>query len=256
MTVTVTVRGTIQLRGVKKTFPSYTADSWKVALVGIARRDRARERRTILDGVDLTVAAAERVGIIGKNGAGKSTLFRLMSGILTPDAGVVDIGGRVSPLIEITAGLVPDMTGRENIHLNAAILGLTRAELRERFDDIVAFAGIGEFLDTPVRFYSSGMMARIGFAVATHVDADVVLVDEVLAVGDEQFQRRCLARMDALSAQGTTIVLVSHDLDAVARHMQRVVWLEQGRVRMHGTPAEVLPPYRDSVAQSNVSATS
>lgn len=244
----MTAPGTIRLRGVKKTFPAYYAETLKGALVRIARGERVIDRRTILDGVDLELARGERVGIVGKNGAGKSTLFRLMSGILAPDEGSVAIAGRVSPLIEITAGLVLDMTGAENIRLNAAILGLSRLEIRQRFDEIVAFAELTDFMDTPVRFYSSGMMARLGFAVATHVDADVVLVDEVLAVGDAAFQARCLARIDELSARGATVVLVSHDVEAVRRHMHRVVWLDRGKVHADGPAAEVLAAYLAAMA--------
>lgn len=235
--------GAIRLRGVKKTFPAYYAETLKAALVRVARGESVVERRTILDDLDIDIAPGERVGIIGKNGAGKSTLFRLMSGILAVDAGSVQLGGRVSPLIEITAGMVPDMTGAENLRLNAAILGLRRSEIAARFDEIVAFADVREFIDTPVRFYSSGMLARLGFAVATHVDANIVLVDEVLAVGDREFQERCLSRMELLHSRGATVVLVSHDLDAIERHMSRVIWLEGGAVKRDGAPKDVLAAY-------------
>lgn len=246
-------RGAIRLRGVKKSFPAYYTETLKGSLLRLLRGQRLLERRTILDGLDLDIAPGERVGIIGRNGAGKSTLFRLMSGILTPDAGSVEIGGRVSPLIEITAGLVPDMTGGENIRINASILGLRRDEIEERFDEIVAFADLREFVDTPVRFYSSGMMGRLGFAVATHVDADVVLIDEVLAVGDARFQRRCLDRIDELSNQGATVILVSHDIDAIARHMERVVWLD-GVIREQGPPSDIVQAYVASMATSVVAS--
>lgn len=243
--------GAIRLRGVKKTFPAYAAETLKASVVRLMRGQPLWERRTILDGLDLDVAAGTRVGIVGRNGAGKSTLFRLMSRILTPDAGTVEVGGRVSPLIEIAAGMVPDMTGAENIRLNAAILGLRREEITKRFADIIAFADIGDFVDTPTRFYSSGMLARIGFAVATHVDADLILIDETLAVGDQEFQQRCLERINFLCERGATVVLVSHDLDAVAQHMERVIWLEHGRVCLDGAPDEVVQRYRAAIASGS-----
>jgi ABC-type polysaccharide/polyol phosphate transport system ATPase subunit len=243
-------RGAIQLRAVKKTFPAYHADTIKGALARLARGQPVIDRRTVLDGVSLAVKPGERVGIVGKNGAGKSTLFRLMAGILAPDEGVVELGGRVSPLIEITAGMVIDMTGAENIRLNASILGLTRRQTEERFDDIVRFADIADFVDTPVRYYSSGMLARLGFSIAVHVDADIMLIDEVLAVGDAAFQARCLERLHAAWTNGTTIVLVSHDLAAVRRHTERVVWIENGAVRADGATAEISAEYEASAAPS------
>lgn len=243
-------RGAIRLRGVRKSFPAYSTETLKGSVVRLLRGQRLVERRTILQGVDLDIAPGERVGIVGRNGAGKSTLFRLLSGILVPDAGQVTVGGRVSPLIEITAGLVLDMTGGENIRLNASILGLRRHEIAARFEEIVAFADLREFVDTPVRFYSSGMMARLGFAVATHVDGDVVLIDEVLAVGDAGFQRRCLERIDQLSESGATVVLVSHDVEAMSRHMERIVWID-GVVRDQGPPGRILPEFVASLTEDS-----
>jgi ABC-type polysaccharide/polyol phosphate transport system ATPase subunit len=208
------------------------------------------ERRTIFEGLDLDVKPGERIAIVGKNGAGKSTLFRLMAGILAPDAGDIAIGGRISPLIEILAGLVIDMTGAENIRLNASILGLTNAQIRDRFDEMLAFADLGDFVDTPVRYYSSGMLARLGFSVAVHVDADIVLVDEVLAVGDATFQRRCLDRMSELSRRGTTIILVSHDLEAVRTFFARTAWIGDQRVLDDGPTERVLAAYTSAGSAS------
>lgn len=233
-------RGAVAIRGVKKSFRAYHADSLKHALIRLLKREPLADRREVLRGIDLEVLPGDRLGIIGKNGAGKSTLFRLMSGILTPDEGTIEVGGRVSPLIEITAGLVPDLTGAENIRLNAAVLGLTRRQVDERFQAIVDFAELGEFLETPTRYYSSGMQARLGFSVAVHVDADVLLIDEVLAVGDLEFQDRCLARLLELSAAGKSIVVVSHDFEALRSFCRRVAWLDVGCIRTIGAPDVVL----------------
>ena len=233
-------RGAIRLKDVRKSFRAYHADSLKHAAIRLLRKEPLSERREILKGIDLEVEPGERLGIIGRNGAGKSTLFRLISGILTPDTGSVEVGGRVSPLIEITAGLVPDLTGAENIRLNAAVLGLTRKQVEERFQSIVDFSELQDFLDTPARYYSSGMQARLGFSVAVHVDADVVLVDEVLAVGDLEFQKRCLTHLRELSERRVTIVVVSHDFSTLGAFCDRVAWIEAGVLRAAGDPAGLL----------------
>jgi ABC-type polysaccharide/polyol phosphate transport system ATPase subunit len=185
----------------------------------------------VLRGVDLHVEPGERIGLIGNNGAGKSTLFRIISKIMQPDRGDVFVGGRVSPLIEITSGLVPDLTGAENIRLNGVLLGLTRQEVQARFEAIVQFAGVRELLDTPVRYYSSGMCARLGFSVVVHVNADIILVDEALAVGDEAFQADCMTKMNALADAGTTVLFVSHDPRATKSFCQKTALLEDGVIR-------------------------
>lgn len=233
-------RGAIHLHDVRKSFRAYHASSVKETLVRLARGEPLTERRLVLDGVSLDVAPGERIAIVGKNGAGKSTLFRLMSGIMIPDGGAIAIGGRVSPLIEITAGLVLDLTGAENIRLNGVLLGLTRRDVDRRFDAIAAFAGLEDFLETPVRYYSSGMLARLGFAIAVHVDADILLIDEVLAVGDVDFQQRSLEHMLELNRAGVTVVLVSHDFDAVRSFCPRTVHLAGGRVIDDGPTERVL----------------
>lgn len=223
-------RGEIVLRDVVKSFRAYHSRSFKETALRLARLEPLTDRREVLRGLSLHVEPGERVGIVGRNGAGKSTLFRIISGILSPDRGEVEVGGRVSPLIEITSGLVPDLTGAENIRLNAILLGLTRAEAERRFDEIVHFAGLRDFTDTPVRYYSSGMQARLGFSVVVHVDADILLVDEALAVGDVDFQAQCLEKMDALAAAGTTVLLVSHDEEMISRFCRRLVRIEDGAV--------------------------
>ena len=196
-----------------------------------------------LQDVSFGVKRGEAFAIIGGNGAGKSTLLKLLTGIMRPTRGSIRIAGRVSALIEVSAGFHPDLTGRENVYLNGAILGMTRDEIRRRFDEIVAFSGLEEFIDTPVKRYSSGMFARLGFSVAAHVDPDVLLVDEVLSVGDYLFQRKCVERMNDVIAAGATVIFVSHNLRAVANLCPRSLLLERGKVHMVGPTEEVIRAY-------------
>jgi len=188
-----------------------------------------------LDGVSLEIAQGESVGLLGLNGSGKSTLLKLISGVMRPDSGSVRVGGRVAGLIDVGAGLHPALTGRENISLNGAILGMSERDIRRHFDSIVAFSGIEKFLDTEVKFYSSGMFLRLAFSVAVHTEPDVFLVDEILAVGDEPFQRKCIERITELSAEGRTLVVVSHDLATVGRVCTRGILLRDGRKVVDGT---------------------
>jgi lipopolysaccharide transport system ATP-binding protein len=193
-----------------------------------------------LHDVSFTVAPGEVVGIIGRNGAGKSTLLKILSRITEPTKGRVSIRGRVASLLEVGTGFHPELTGRENIFLNGAILGMGRAEIRRKFDEIVAFAEVDKFLDTPVKYYSSGMYVRLAFAVAAHLEPEILIVDEVLAVGDYAFQRKCLGKMNAVAAQeGRTVLLVSHNLGSLIGLCDRVCWLDQGRLRKIG-PAPVI----------------
>jgi ABC-type polysaccharide/polyol phosphate transport system ATPase subunit len=192
-----------------------------------------------LDDVHFAVKPGEVLGIIGHNGAGKSTLLKILAGISDPTGGRVLVRGRVAPLIEVGAGLIPDLTGRENIFLNAAVLGMKRAEVKRRFDEIVDFAELSEFIDTPIKRYSSGMRVRLGFAIATAVASEILIVDEVLAVGDLAFQRKCYDRMDALIRnEGRTVLLVSHDIRQVERLCTRVLMLTRGRVSVDGEPKQ------------------
>jgi len=193
-----------------------------------------------LDDVSFSVEPGEVLGIIGHNGAGKSTLLKILAGISQPTRGRVAVRGRVAPLIEVGAGLVPDMTGRENVFLNASILGMKRAEIKRKFDAIVAFAELEEFIDTPVKRYSSGMQVRLGFSIATSVEAEILIVDEVLAVGDLAFQRKCFDRMEHLiKSGGRTVLLVSHNIRQVARICTRGLLLDHGRTVIDGDPVEV-----------------
>jgi ABC-type polysaccharide/polyol phosphate transport system ATPase subunit len=194
--------------------------------------------------VTLRVAPGEAVGIMGRNGAGKTSTLRALSGIVPLDSGVAECGGRVVSLLEVGAGFGRDFTGRENIHLNAALHGLSRPEVEARIQPIVAFSELGEFIDVPVRTYSSGMFVRLGFAIAAHLDADVMLIDEVLAVGDEAFQRKCLDRIRELMEGGMTLVLVSHDAGTIESVCERVVVLDEGRVAFDGPTAEAIAHYR------------
>ncbi|HXQ27936.1 MAG TPA: ABC transporter ATP-binding protein, partial [Gemmatimonadales bacterium] len=196
-----------------------------------------------LEDVSFGVKRGEAFGIIGRNGAGKSTILKLLSGIMRPTRGRILVNGRLSALIEVSAGFHPDLTGRENIYLNGTILGMTRAEIRQRFDAIVAFAELEEFLDTPVKRYSSGMFARLGFAVASHVEPDLLIVDEVLSVGDYMFQQKCLTRMDQILGSGATVIFVSHNLRAVATLCTRALFLERGRVAALGPTEDAIKAY-------------
>ena len=213
----------------------------------LLRRGRA-ERESPADvwalrDVDLQVPQGASLGIVGRNGAGKSTLLKVLSRITEPTVGVSRTRGAVGSLLEVGTGFHPELTGRENVFLNGAVLGMPRSVVAARLDDIVDFSGIGRFLDTPVKRYSSGMYLRLAFAVAAHVDADVLLVDEVLAVGDAEFQRRCLGRMEDLGRSGRTVVFISHNLDAVTRLCSTALWLDAGRVRAVGRTADVVDDY-------------
>ena len=196
-----------------------------------------------LQDVCFEIERGEAFGIIGANGAGKSTLLKLLCGIMKPTTGTLQVNGRLSALIEVSAGFHPDLTGRENIFLNGTILGLTRADIRRRYDEIVSFSGLEDFIDTPVKRYSSGMFARLGFSVAAHVDPDILIVDEVLSVGDYAFQRKCMDRMASVLSSGATVVFVSHNMEAVASLCTRSLLLERGRVVNIGASREVVREY-------------
>ncbi len=196
-----------------------------------------------LEGLDLTVEAGEGVVLIGRNGAGKSTSLRLMAGIYEPTSGTIEVNGRVATVIELGAGFQPDLTGAENVALYGAIMGLSRQALRERYEEIVDFADIGDFIETPVKYYSSGMQARLAFAVAVCVEAEVLILDEVLAVGDREFREKCLDRLREFRAGGGTLVVVTHDLETARGLCERAVWLDQGRVKMTGDADTVMEAY-------------
>jgi lipopolysaccharide transport system ATP-binding protein len=215
-----------------------------------ARRLRRRERRNTsatelwaLDDVSFEVKAGEVVGFIGHNGAGKSTLLKVLTRITPPTRGRATIHGRVGSILEVGTGFHPELTGRENVLLNGAVLGMSRREVLSKFDEIVEFSGIGQFIDTPVKRYSSGMYVRLAFAVAAHLEPEVLIIDEVLAVGDHEFQQRCMGRIEDISGSGRTVLFVSHDMQAVSRLCDRAYWLEKGRVMLEGPSESVVAQY-------------
>jgi ABC-type polysaccharide/polyol phosphate transport system ATPase subunit len=216
----------------------------------VGRRSTGSEEFWSLRDISFTVGDGEALGIIGRNGAGKSTILKIITRITSPTTGISRTRGRVAALLEVGTGFHPELTGRENIFLNGAILGMSRRDILARFDDIVEFSGVQRFLDTPVKRYSSGMGLRLGFSVAAHLEPDVLVVDEILAVGDAEFQRKCLGRMEEAEKEGRTVVFVSHDLDSLTRICTRALWLEAGRMRDTGLPQELVREYLTSSLMS------
>ncbi len=245
----------IRVEGVSKlyrrTLPGDRLRTLKSALVGrsLASGLKPEESIAALEQVDFAVHRGEAFGVIGGNGSGKSTLLKLVAGMLKPTTGRITVAGRVAALIELGAGFHPEISGRENVFINGAVLGLTRKQIERRYQDIVEFSGLGDFMEEPVKNYSSGMYVRLGFAVAVNTDPDVLLVDEVLAVGDEAFAHRCLRRIEEFLASGKTLLLVSHSLDLVEGVCDRVLWLDNGRQRLVGEPRRVIDAYRQEVAE-------
>ncbi len=236
----------VSVRDVSKRFTIRKDNSLKERVVTFGRAGRRHsEDFWALQGVDLEIPAGSTVGLIGPNGSGKSTLLKMIGGILEPTTGVVERRGRLAALIELGAGMHPDLTGRENVYLNASVLGIPRDEVDARFEAILQFSGIGDFIDTQVKFYSSGMYVRLAFAVAINTDPDVLLVDEVLAVGDEQFQKKCIDKIKEFQAQGRTIVLVSHSLGQVQELCDTAVVLHHGEVKYHGPAREAVQNFRE-----------
>ncbi|HZC28994.1 MAG TPA: ABC transporter ATP-binding protein [Gaiellaceae bacterium] len=240
--------GEIAVEHASRRFKVYPREARRLKDLVVARgRTKAHDVLALRD-VTFRVAAGSAVGLVGRNGSGKTTLLRLLSGIIKPTSGTVAVGGRVGSLLELGAGFHPDLTGRENVFLNGSIHGLRRAYIREQLDEIVAFAGLEEFIDLPVRTYSSGMYMRLGFAIASHIDADVLLLDEVFAVGDEQFQRKCFGKIFEFKQRGGTIVFVSHDAAAVERLCDRAILLRDGRVEFDGPTHDAIVRYRRLLA--------
>ncbi len=233
-----------------RTAPGFRLRTLKSALLqrSLVGGHRAEDTILALEDVSFTVEKGTAFGVIGSNGSGKSTLLKILAGMLQPTAGSVEVSGRVAALIELGAGFHPEISGRENIYINGAVLGLSRKEIDRRYDDIVEFSGLADFIEEPVKNYSSGMYVRLGFAVAIHTDPEILLVDEVLAVGDEAFQHRCLRRIEEFLAKGNTLLLVSHSLDTIERFSDEVLWLEKGRNRLLGSPRRVTDAYRLAVA--------
>jgi len=228
----------IIVRDVSKRFTMRYHRTLKQMSVALVRGHDISDTFLALDNVSFTVEQGESIGLMGLNGSGKSTLLKLINGVMKPDAGSVQTRGRMAGLIATGAGFHPQLTGRENVYLNAAILGMSEKETNRKFDEIVAFADVGRFLDTPVGNYSSGMFSRLGFAVAVHTDSDIFLIDEVLAVGDKPFKKKCLARMQEIKDEGRTLFYVSHSAPSVKRMCERVLVLEQGVLGFDGPAQE------------------
>jgi ABC-type polysaccharide/polyol phosphate transport system ATPase subunit len=245
----------IETKGLSKRFFLQQSGSrtLKSAVLGLLRPHRRREFWALRD-VTFSVRRGETLGIIGANGSGKSTLLSLLAGTLTPTRGTVRVEGRISSLLELGAGFHPELTGRENVFLWGSIMGLSRATMRERFERIVEFAELREYIDQPVKFYSSGMYVRLGFAVAVEVDPDVMLVDEVLAVGDLAFQKKCLDRMAEFRKRDKTMLIVSHDMRTIQAISHRILFLDAGQVRGEGDPGEMVDRYEHHMLQSRADA--
>lgn len=238
----------IEIRNMTKTFRIYK-DKPKTLKERFIRHNKgAVSENVVLDDVSLDIKRGETVALIGTNGSGKSTLLKIMTQILYPNKGTVETFGKVTSLLELGAGFHPDFTGRENIYFNAAVFGLTREEIDRRVDDIIEFSELGDFIDEPVRTYSSGMYMRLAFSVAINVDADILLIDEILAVGDQHFQNKCYDKLEELRDSDTTIVIVSHALGMIKVLCTRAVWLYKGRIRLDGDPIYVLSKYIEQSA--------
>jgi len=233
----------VSIRDLRKQFVVSHSGIASIKSLLLFWRKRTYVHLEVLKGVSLEVHGGECVAVIGKNGAGKSTLLSLLARIYLPSSGTLEVKGRVAPLLELGAGFHNDLSGLENIYFNAVILGLTREQVRQRLDSIVKFSELGDAIEAPVRTYSSGMMARLGFAIAIHVDAEVLIVDEVLAVGDQRFEQKCLERVEQFRRDGGAILLVSHQLPTVEKFADRVVWLKDGVVEMEGEPSVVIAEY-------------
>jgi ABC-type polysaccharide/polyol phosphate transport system ATPase subunit len=243
--------GRLELEGVSRSFLVYPKPTRTLKELVVSRgRVPAREVKAIQD-VSFSVSPGDAVGLVGRNGSGKSTLLRVISGILRPTAGKVAVGGRIASLLELGAGFQPEFTGRENVYLNGSILGLKQSTIREHMDEIVAFAELEQFIDLPVRTYSSGMQMRLGFAISAHLEADVLLLDEVFAVGDEAFQRKCFGKIFEFKQRGGTILFVSHDASSVERLCERAILLREGEVAFDGPTREAITQYHAQLADEH-----
>lgn len=239
----------IEVKNITKKFKVYLDKGHTLKEKTLFRNRRKYEERSVLNGISFEVKKGEAVGLIGHNGCGKSTTLKLLTKIMYPDSGTIEMKGRVSSLIELGAGFHPDMSGRDNIYINASIFGLTKKEIDDRVEDIIAFSELEEFIDNPVRTYSSGMYMRLAFAVAINVNAEILLIDEILAVGDTNFQAKCFEKLREIKAKGTTIVIVSHSLGQIEQICDRSLWIDEGKIKEEGTPREVHPIYLDCMGK-------
>lgn len=234
----------ISVENVEKSFKIYKDKGFtlKERILFFKSRN-AYVKNNILKGISFDIEKGDILGIVGRNGSGKSTLLKLITKIIYPDSGNIKINGKVSSLIELGAGFHPDMTGRENIYINASIYGLTKKEIDSKLDTIIKFSELEEFIDSPIRTYSSGMYMRLAFAVAINVEAEILLIDEILSVGDANFQAKCFKKMQELKDSGITIVIVSHDLNTMKKLCNKVIWIESGKIKRSGNPSEILKEY-------------
>lgn len=235
----------IEVKDITKKFKVYMDKGHTLKEKALFRKRRAYEERSVLNGISFEVKKGEAIGLIGHNGCGKSTTLKMLAKIMYPDNGTIELSGRVSSLIELGAGFHPDLSGRENIYINASIFGLTRQEIDKRIEDIIEFSELEEYIDNPVRTYSSGMYMRLAFSVAIYVDADILLIDEILSVGDAGFQVKCFNRLKEIKAKGTTVVIVSHALGQIEQICERSIWIHEGKIQVQGKPREVHPQYLD-----------
>lgn len=235
----------IEVKNVSKKFRVYKDRGTTIKERILSSKRRKYEERIVLDHISFQIQKGEAVGLIGHNGCGKSTTLKLLTKIIYPDSGTISVAGRVSSLLELGAGFHPDMSGRQNIYINASILGFTKKEIDKRIADMIRFSELEEYIDNPIRTYSSGMYMRLAFSVAIHVDAEILLIDEILAVGDANFQRKCMNKLIQLKKEGVTIVIVSHSLDQIRGICERAIWIDQGQIREHGETDQVVKDYLD-----------
>lgn len=234
----------IEVKNIKKSFRVFKDRGRTLKELVLFKSRRHYEEREVLRGISFNVEKGKGIGLIGRNGCGKSTTLKLLTRIMYPDSGTIEMRGRVSSLLELGAGFHPDMTGRQNIYTNASIFGLNRKEIEKRIDAIIEFSELGYYIDNPVRTYSSGMYMRLAFAVAINVDADILLIDEILAVGDMVFQAKCMNRLKEIKANGTTIVIVSHSLSQIEEICEDCVWIKDGLIEEIGSTKEVIEKYK------------
>ena len=246
------IQYSVEVKDVEKHFKVYMDKGSTLKERAIFHNRNRHENRQILDGISFEIPKGQAVGLIGRNGCGKSTTLKLLTKILKPNSGTVKVEGRVSSLIELGAGFHPDMSGRENIYINATIFGLKKEEIDERLEEIIRFSELEEYIDNPVRTYSSGMYMRLAFAVAINVNADVLLIDEILAVGDVSFQKKCFERLKEIKEQGTTIVIVSHSMEQLYSICDRLIWLEEGKIKEDGSPKLIGMHYLDSMEDERI----
>ena len=242
----------IEVNNIKKYFKVYY-DKGSTLKDRLSSRVRSKyQRREVLKGISFEVLKGEAIGLIGKNGCGKSTTLKLLTKIMYPDEGSIELNGRVSSLLELGAGFHPDMSGKENIYMNAAVFGLSRKEIDKRVDDIIRFSELKDFIDNPIRTYSSGMYMRLAFSVAINVDADILLIDEILAVGDISFQKKCFEKLKEIKMAGATIVIVSHSLEQIQEICDRTIWIENGVIKEEGNPRKVHEHYLQDMEKNRL----